>query len=520
MNKLVLRTSLVWAVILVVTVAVLSYRSSHKLQQKVSQDSGVLASGPEPIAENATAQPTQPDRIPDASLAPIQLSSDQARIIGVQTGTAEYKRLSDDIRATGTVAIDERRVSYVQIRFSGYIRKVFADATYQYIRKGQPLFTVYSPDVVATQQEYLLARQSERSLSQSSVDGVAEGAATLASAAAQRLQQWDVPSGELAKVQETGKATSELTIDSPVSGYITDRTALPNLYVEPATRLYTVADLSRVWVNAQVFQNDIGRLRPGDAATITVDAYPGQSLRARVEEILPQVDMTTRTVQVRLSVENTATRLKPGMFVNVALKPSSGEQLAIPSSAVFQTGTRQLVFINNGDGTFTPKDVVLGETSGDNVAVLSGLLPHQRIATSANFLLDSESQLQAASSAPTSNSASSGPPAPQNTASIDFSTEPNPPRKGTNTLRVKLISADGKPLDGAQVSVTFFMPAMPAMGMAAMKTTNTLASRGGGLYEGSGELASGGSWQVTVTVQQNGRTIAQKQLRVDAQGGM
>ena len=518
MNKLVVRTSLVWAVILVLTVAVLSYRSSHRQQPKGSQESGVLASGPDPIT-GTSPQATRPDRLPDASLAPIQLSSEQARAIGVQTGTAEYKRLGDEIRATGNVAVDERRVSYVQVRFSGYIRKVFAEATYQYIRKGQPLFTIYSPDVVATQQEYLLARQSERSLSQSSVEGVAAGAASLASAAAQRLQQWDVPTGELAKLKETGKAVGELTVDSPVSGYITERAALPNLYVEPATRLYTVADLSRVWVNAQVFQNDVGRLRPGDLATITVDAYPGQSFRARVEEILPQVDMTTRTIQVRLAVENPATRLKPGMFVNVALKSAASEQLTIPATAVFQTGTRQLVFIDNGNGTFTPKDVVLGQTSGEDVVVLGGLAPHQRIATSANFLLDSESQLQAASGAPASNTASSATPA-QNAPIIDFSTEPNPPHKGANTFRVKLTSADGRSLDGAQVSVTFFMPAMPAMGMAAMKTTTTLTPKSGGLYEGSGELASGGSWQVTITAEQSGRTVAVKQLRVDAQGGM
>lgn len=522
MNKFILRTSLVWIAILAIVLAVVMYRSGHKRQPQTSQEPDVLASGPEPQTVVPAPQSKQAVPMPDAPLAPIQLSSDQARTIGVQTGTAEYKRLSDDILATGTVAVDDRLLSYVQVRFSGYIHKVFADANYQYIQKGQPLFTIYSPDLVATQQEYLLARQNEQSLSHSSVDGVAEEAATLASAAALRLRQWDIPSAELAKLQEIGKPITDLTISSQVTGYIIERNAVPNLYVEPSTRLYAVADLSRVWVNAQVFQNDVGRLRPGDAASITVDAYPGKSFYAHVEQILPQVDMATRTVQVRLAVQNPGTRLKPGMFVNVNLKSASGQQLAIPTSAVFQTGTRQLVFVHDGNGTFTPKDVVLGPTMGGDVAVLNGLAPHQRIVTSANFLLDSESQLQAAAGAPP---ASAAPPnisngAAQTNANIEFTTDPNPPHKGTNTFRVKLTGADGKALDGAQVSVTFFMPAMPAMGMAAMKTTSAPSPKGSGLYEGSGELGSGGSWQVTITAQQNGRTIAVKQLRVDVQGGM
>lgn len=522
MNKLVLRTSLVWIAILAAVLAFVMHRSAHKPQPQPTQEPDILASGPEPQSAGPVPQSKQTALAPNIPLAPIQLSSDQARTIGVQTGTAEYKQLSDDIRATGTVAVDERLLSYVQVRFSGYIRKVFADATYQYIRKGQPLFTIYSPDLLVTQREYLLARQNEQSLSHSSVEGVAEGAGTLAGAAAQRLKQWDIPSDELAKLQETGKPITDLTINSEATGYITERNAVPNLYVEPSTRLYTVADLSRVWVNAQVFQDDIGRIKPGDSATITVDAYPGTSLNARVEQILPQVDVATRTAQVRLAVQNPHTRLKPGMFVNVDLKSAVGRQLTIPASAVFQTGTRQLVFLDDGHGTFTPKDVVLGPATGTDVAVLSGLVPHQRIVTSANFLLDSESQLQAAAGGPPSNVTAPGNSsgAPQGTINIDFTTDPNPPHKGSNTFRVKLTGADGKAAVGADVSVTFFMPAMPAMGMAAMKTTSTLSPKGSGFYEGTGELGSGGSWQVTITAQQNGRTTGMKQLHVDVQGGM
>jgi RND family efflux transporter MFP subunit len=519
MNKYILRTSLFWLVIFAVVIGVVTYRS-HQRQQPISHSDGVppIASGPAPQSESNAAMPSQKMEAP---LVPVQLTSEQMQSIGVKIGTIEYKQLSDDIRATGTVDIDERLVFYVQVRFPGYIRKVFANASYQYVRKGDPLFTIYSPDLVATQQEYLLARQNQQAMSASTVDGVATGAASLSSAAEQRLQQWDIPESEIAKLKETGKTIPDLTINSPVSGYITERNAFPNMYADPATRLYTVADLSRVWVNAQVFQNDVGRLKPGDSASITVDAYPNRTFSGRIEDILPQVDMTTRTVRVRLAVSNPGVKLKPGMFVNVNLKSALGRQLVIPASAVFQTGTRQLVFVDHGNGSLEPKDVVLGPRIGDDIIVLKGLEAHQQIVTSANFLLDSESQLQAAAGSYTPPPPGAGNTAPQaSTVNVDFTTDPNPPHRGSNSLRVKLTGANGSPVTGADVAVTFFMPSMPAMGMAAMNTTAKLTQKSDGVYEGQSNLGSGGTWQVTITVQQNGQTIATKQLHVNVEGGM
>ncbi|HEY1743556.1 MAG TPA: FixH family protein [Granulicella sp.] len=522
MNKYILRTSLFWLLIFAVVIGVVAYRS-HQPPQPAAHSDGVqpIASGPspQPTTSHMDSSMEMPAQKMEAPLVPVQLSAEQMQSIGVKTGTAEYKQLSDDIRATGTVDIDERLLSYVQVRFPGYIRKVFADATYQYVRKGEPLFTIYSPDLVATQQEYLIARQNQKFMSTSSIEGVASGAASLSSAAEQRLQQWDIPVSEITKLKETGKSIQDLTINSPVSGYITERNALPNMYAEPATRLYTVADLSRVWVNAQVFQNDIGRLKPGDIAAITVDAYPDRTFSGRIEDILPQVDMTTRTVKVRLAIGNPGIKLKPGMFVNVDLKSALGRQLVVPASAVFQTGTRQVVFIDHGNGSLEPKDVVLGPRVGDDVAILKGLEAHQQVVTSANFLLDSESQLQAAAGSYT-------PPPSSNTTqqasavNVDFTTDPNPPHKGSNTFRVKLTDANGSPISGADVSVTFFMPSMPAMGMAAMNATTKLPQKSAGLYEGQGNLDTGGTWQVTVTVQQNGRTLATKLLHMNTEGGM
>ncbi|WP_260737634.1 efflux RND transporter periplasmic adaptor subunit [Tunturiibacter lichenicola] len=465
-----------------------------------------------------------PEMKMDAPLVAVQLTPERMQSIGVQTGIVEYKQLSDDIRATGTVDINERLLSSVQVRFPGYIRKVFANATYEYVRKGEPLFTIYSPDLVATQQEYLLARQNQKTMSASTIDGVAAGAATLSSAAEQRLQQWDIPESEIAKLKETGKPVTDLTINSPVEGYITERNALPNMYAEPSTKLYTVADLSRVWVYAQVFQDDIGPVKPGDTAQITIDSYPNRTFSGQIEEILPQVDMATRTVRVRLAMANSRLKLKPGTFVNVDIKTNLGRQLVVPASAVFQSGTRQLVFLNHGNGCLEPKEIAIGPRVGDDFVVLKGLKVHESIVTSASFLIDSESQLQAAAGsfvppppgAGGSSQAADTPAAAQ--ANIEFTTDPNPPQKGTNLFRVKSTSADGTPTAGAEVTVTFYMAAMPAMGMAAMNTSAKLIDKGNGMYEGGGSLGFGGTYQVTISGQKNGQVIATKQLRVNATG--
>lgn len=528
MNKYILRTSLVWVAVLAVIAGTWTYRTRRAqkpvaMSMPVSGDVQPVAAGPSPTAAEST--PSMPEQKMETPLVPVQLTPERMQSIGVQTGTVEYKQLSADIRATGTVDINERLLSYVQVRFPGYIRKVFANATYQYVHKGEPLFTVYSPDLVATQQEYLLARQDQKVLGTSTVDGVASGAASLSAAAEQRLEQWDIPQSELAKLKETGKPIDDLAINSPVSGYITEYNALPNMYVQPSTRLYTVADLSRVWVYAQIFQDDVGRIRPGDTAQITVDSYPGRTFYGRIEEILPQVDMATRTVRVRIELANSGLKLKPGMFVNVDVKAGLGRQLVIPASAVFQSGTRQLVFLNHGNGSLEPKEITIGPRIGDDFIVLKGVEAHQSIVTSANFLIDSESQLQAAAGSfvppppgAGGNAPSANPPATQE--NIDFTTDPNPPQKGSNVFRVRLTGTNGMPTTGAEVTVTFYMAAMPAMGMAALNTTATLTDKGNGLYEGSGSLGSGGTWQVNISVQKNGQALATKQLRVNATGGM
>ena len=482
-------------------------------------------------ASNSTTQPVQSSSVGSAAppketpLAPVQLSAERLQSIGVKFGVVERKPVQDEIRATGTVAIDEARLSYVQTRISGHIEKVFADATYQYVRKGQRLFTIHSPELVVAEREYLLAKQNAKNLSQSTVPGVAEGVASLLDSSRERFEQWNIPEQEIARLESTGQVVEAMEIVSPVSGYITERNALPNLNVQPETRLYTIADLSTVWVLAQIFQNDLARIRIGAPTSLSLDSYPGRAFRGKVDFIYPDVDMTTRTARVRLLFSNPNLTLSPGMFVNVTVQVPLGNQLVIPVSGVLQSGTRQIVFVDRGAGYLEPREVQLGPQAGDQYIVLKGLKTGERIVTSANFLIDSESQLQAAIGTFTTPPPGAGgasamnSPATPSTTQVQFSSEPAAPRKGSNLYRVKLASADGTPVTGAQVSVRSYLPGMPQMSMAAINLVTTLSEKGDGVYEGQAKLDIDGAWQLSVTAIKSGAVLVTKQLSSSAEGG-
>lgn len=494
-----------------------SFNVSRRTQQSATNES------PQTEAVQTATDSAEPS--PDTQLAPIQLSPQRMQSIGVKIGTVESKTINDEIRSYGNVQPNERHFAYVQTRFAGWIRQVHADAAGEFVHKGQPLFTIYSPDLIATEREYLLAKKNAESLQRSQVTGVADGATSLISAAKTRLQQFDMPESEISKLDETGQAITDLTFYSPASGYITERNALPNMYVQPDTKLYAIADLVDVWVLAQIFQNDAGRIKPGNPAEVTLDAFPGQVFKGKVDYVLPQLDMNTRTLPVRLVFPNPDMRLRPGMYVNVSLKLSLGRRTVVPDSAVFHSGTKNLVFTYSGEGNIEPREVEIGPHVGDQFVITKGVKAGEQIVVSANFLIDSEAQLQAAAGAfvpppPGAGQAAAMNAPAQAQANAELTTQPSPPQKGKNTVRVKLTDQAGKPVAGSQVTVTFFMAAMPAMGMAAMKTVVQMSDKGGGMYEGTGGLGSGGTWQVTITAVQNGQTIANRQFTVNATGGM
>lgn len=483
----------------------------------------VAAKGPD-ISAASSASAISPPASSAPQLASVHLSPQRLQAIGVTTATVEMRPVNKALRVPGNVDVNERRLAYVQTRVPGWIQRVFANATYQYVRKGQPLFTIYSQELVSTEQEYLLAKQNQQTFATDGHGTAAKERDWLLQAAADRLRQFGVSASEVVRLEKTGSVQHDVTIESPASGYITDFNALPNQYTQAETKLYTIADLSSVWVNANVYQSDVGQLKPGTTATVTVDAYPGRNFRGRIDQILPQVDPSTRTVKVRLVFNNPGIALKPGMFVNVNIDIPLGRQLVIPASAVLHAGTREIAFIDHGGGYLEPREIEFGPRLDDHVVVTKGLRAGDQIVSSANFLVDSEAQLQAAigSFAPSppaaGEAASMNMPAQEVT--VDLSSDPSPPHKGSNTVRVKLADAGSKPVTAAQVTVTFHMPAMPAMGMAAIRKAATLTDKGDGTYEAGVDLPSGGSYQVTVMVRRSGQTIASRQLTVNVAGGM
>src|SRR4029077_5092569 len=375
----------------------LGYVISRRDRMVIAPDENdtVIAKGPEStpqpmLAKDRASEETAPN------LTPVQLSPQRLQAIGVKTAVVEMQSLNDELRVPGNVDVNEQQLSYIQTRFSGWIQKVFANATYQYVRKGQPLFTIYSPELVSTEQEYLLAKQNQSAFSQDMHGTASREGDWLLQAAADRLRQFDVPQREILALEQSGKVQHDIEIDSPVSGYITERNALPNQYVQGDSKLYTIADLSTAWVYANVSQTDVGRLKPGNSATVTVDAYPGRPFSGRIDQILPQVDPMTRTVRVRLIFSNPGVVLKPGMYVNVTIGVPLGRQLVIPASGVLQAGTRQIAFVDHGQGYLEPRVIEVGPSIGDRVAVLKGVRLGETIVSSANFLVDSEAQLQAA----------------------------------------------------------------------------------------------------------------------------
>src|SRR5579862_2600908 len=335
----------------------------------------------------------------DSQLAPIRITPERRQMIGLKFAIVARKDVSDRLETTGNIEADERLQGYVQTRFAGWIEKVFANSTYQYVHRGQPLFTIYSPDLMSTESEYLLAIDARKRVADSTVADVTTDASSLVDSAAERLRLWGVSPREIARLERERTVRRAVEIDSPMSGYVVERNALPNMYVQPDTRLFTITDLSKVWIYAAVFQDELGKVQRGDPATVTVDAYPGIHFNGHVDFIWPQIDLATRTAKVRCEFDNPTGKLFPGMFARVVLDLPMGDQIVIPDTAVLRTGTHNVAFIDRGDGYLTPAEIELGAHVGDDFIVLKGLRPGRQIVSSANFLIDSESQLQAAAGA-------------------------------------------------------------------------------------------------------------------------
>jgi multidrug efflux pump subunit AcrA (membrane-fusion protein) len=343
---------------------------------------------------------------PQLSVPPgaIKISPERQQMIGVKFATVEMGGGTRAIRTVGKVSADETRVGHVHTRIEGWIDKVFVDFTGDVVRKDEPMLTVYSPEMLASQEELLLAARARDVMP------------SLFDAAKRRLQLWDLSDDQIEQVVRTGKPIRNITVHAPMSGFVTERKAFPNQKVTPDSDLYTITDLSRVWIVADVFESDVTSIKVGDPAYVTFSGGVAPAIAARVSYILPQVDPMTRTVKVRLDASNPGTRMKPDMFVNVEFGVAGSPQLTVPAEAVLDTGDRQTVFVDLGNGYLEPRQVTIGDRFGDHVTVVRGLSAGERVVSSGTFLVDSESQLKAAATgmgAPAAPSQQTTKPAPK-----------------------------------------------------------------------------------------------------------
>lgn len=316
--------------------------------------------------------------------ANVKLTSDRKQLIGVQTGMTEMRSLGRSVRTVGRVAVDETRLYKISTKFDGYIEKLYVNVTGQQIRKGQPLFSVYSPDLLSAQQEYLLAMRASMQIP------------SLLAASRQRLLLWDVTPAEIRQLESTGVARKSVTIYSPNSGYVLNKIAVEGARVMAGEVLFEIANLDHVWIQADVYESELPYIRIGAPATTTLSYIPGRTWTGKVTFIAPTVDPMTRTVKVRSEFDNADGALKPDMFGDVVIQQPAREVIVVPDSAVLQTGTRSIVFVVKGDGTFEPREVSVGTKTEQFYEVRSGLAAGEKVVTQANFLIDSESRLKAA----------------------------------------------------------------------------------------------------------------------------
>ncbi len=323
----------------------------------------------------------------------VTLSGDQMRTFSVALGIVERRMLEDAVRTVGSVTIDETRVAQVATRVGGFIERLYVDFTGQPVRRGQPLLDIYSPELLAAQQELLLAAQLEANIGHSPVPGVPVNATNLVAAAKRRFALWDVSDAQVNEVLRTGRTRRTMTLFAPSSGIVTEKKVVRGQSVVPGEHMYTIVDLSRVWVEAEIREADIARVRVGSGADVEVTGIPGRTFKGRVEYVAPMVQGDSRTVRARVAVANTAGLLKPGMYATVRLLTPTRMALTVPSSAILHTGERALVFVDMGGGKLMPHEIESGRVAGDYTEVLSGVDAGQRVVTSAQFLLDSESNL-------------------------------------------------------------------------------------------------------------------------------
>ncbi len=473
---------------------------------------------------------------------PTMVDALKAERIGLKLATVEEQDLVKTIRAMGRVAYDERRLAQIHLRVEGWIEDLFVNFTGQAVKKGDPLFSVYAPDFLSTQQEYLLALKSQAKLQASPVAEVRQTGNLLVEAAKKRLRLWNISERQIQDLEERGKADTVMTVYAPINGVVIKRRGTQGMRITPEMALYEIADLSKVWVFAEVYESEMGTLSPGQDAEIHVSALPGERFTAKIAFIDPVLNPETRTVRVRLDLPNSDLRLKPEMFAEVLFNAPIGRALVIPESAVLDSGLRRIVFVDRGMGMYDARNVEVSR-NGETYIVLSGLKAGERVVSAGNFLIDSESKLMASANmmgalgmggikmeqAQMGEMDMGGMKEMKGMSEIKtatvqsltvegmtwtLSTEPSPPQEGENRLKLKIADSSGKGVENAKVVFAYTMP------MPGMRVTKRPAEFRDGHYEAAVNFGMAGSWEVTAHVRLPGKPERSEKFVLEAGGEM
>ena len=496
------------------TLAAIAYRVWH------SEAAPVAAASPSPAAA-PSADHSAHTAASSGETASVMLTDAEQKSIGVELTAVVKREIATDLLVPGRVDDAESQLSTISARVAGRLDKLYLDFTGQPVKRGQPVASIYSPDLLAAAQEYKLALDSQKTLSNATPEARAQ-ADDLVAASRRKLELWGVSPKQVDELAAGGSAV-HLTTYSTTSGIVKERKVTEGQYVTEGEALFTVSDLSRVWVLADVYQDELSRVHTGAAAEITTDALPGKTLQGRVSFLDPSVKPDTRTTSARIEVANPDLRLRPGMFVRVRLDVGRRAPiLAVPRTAVLDTGTSKLVYVAKGSGEFEQRPVQLGEATDGYYPVLSGLNEGEQVVTRGAFMIDSQTRITGGMSGmfggskEYSNNAPSSAAAQKPAASLHLMFDPTDPKFGqTLHIMAHLTDAGGKAIEGAQVTVTFFMPAMPSMGMGEMKDDVNL-TWDGSAYSSKYSVPMAGSWTVTAVARQNGEVIAKQRATVNA----
>jgi RND family efflux transporter MFP subunit len=469
-----------------------------------------LAAAPEPAVDEGTQPGTT------LSLTPAEITA-----AGVQVAEVRTAALKTDIDSFGRVEQPEAQLAAVSARIGGRVDKLYVQYTGENVRRGQAVADVYSPEVATAIADYRLAQENSNRLRQSDDPNARTQAEALVSASQRKLELWGISDKQI-QAPETG-GVPHVTLYASASGSVVDRKVTQGQYVNAGDTLLTVADLSEVWIKADVYEDQLPQIRRGQEVEITAEALPNRTLHGHVDFIEPQANPQTRTVPVHVHVANPGMRLLPGMFVSASfVSQAPTESIVVPRSAVLDTGTRKIVYVARPNGVFEAREVAVGTPSDDLYPVNSGLSRGDKVVLSGNFLIDSQAHLSSgmsgmyggskefAANSPAPASASGGSAAVVPAAKLDLHADNNPLKAGEdNVIHTTLIGEDGNPIADAHVTFTLVMPAMPSMGMPEMKSSVDLPwSAAQHSYTGKIQPGMSGSWNVTVEARKNGAVIA------------